>query len=184
MKVYRIIMTLLIFIICANSYGQKQIDISKHPGYIDLEKIKIPASATKVTEIDIGPSLLRMISLLGNSTEMGKQLAGFLSIRVKSFEINQEEAVKLKPAIEEIERKLADEKWESIVRVKDVDERTNISIKYDKDKIVGLLLMSVKAGGEITFANIVGNFDLETISKLDLGFENSALDSLRKVIEK
>ncbi len=174
-KIFTMLLTLLF--IWVNVHSQ-EIDITKHPGYIDLEKIKIPESAGEITDISLGPAMLRMFKSFGDDEKMSGEMNGLLSIRVKSFEINSELTKKIESIINEIQAKLDKEKWEQLIRVKDRDERTIISMKYEKDRPVGLLIMSYKPLREVTFANIVGYIDIEKIARMGLGFSNSMLDSL------
>jgi len=176
-KIFTMLLTL--FFIWVNVYSQ-EVDITKHPGYIDLEKIEIPESAGEITDISLGPAMLRMFKSFGDDEKMSGEMNGLLSIRVKSFEINSELTKKIEPIINEIQAKLEKDKWEQLVRVKDRDERTIISMKYDKEKPVGLLIMSYKPYHEVTFANIVGYIDIEEIARMGLGFRDSMLDSLEE----
>ena len=177
----KIFAVLLIILFAGMNVYAQEIDITKHPGYIDLEKIKIPESAGEITDICLGPALLRMFKSFDDDDEVANKINGLLSIRVKSFEINDEVTKQIEPIIDDIQAKLEKEKWEQLVRVKDRDERTIISMKYEKNKPVGLLIMSYKPNDEVTFANIVGHIDIEEISKLGLGFSNSMLDSLEDI---
>jgi len=161
-----------------NLYSQ-EVDITKHPGYIDLEMIEIPESAGEITDISLGPALLRMFKSFSDDERSSEKMNGLLSIRVKSFELNSEISKKIELIINDIQKKLENEKWEQLVRVKDRDERTIISMKYEKNRPVGLLIISYKPYDEVTFANIVGHIDIGEISRMGLGFSNSTLDSLK-----
>ncbi len=185
MKKRTFIPIFLIFVLCVGVQAQN-IDLKKQPGYIDLSKIKIPGKAGKVTEISIGPALLKLAAGISESSDekLSKSLSGIFSIQVKSFEVDSEEAEKIRPVMAEIEKKLNRENWERLVRVKEEDELTIVSIKHDKGKVVGLLVMSLKPGDEASFVNVVGNIDLKNIGKIGMGLNDSALDSLQKALEK
>lgn len=174
----KIFTILLILLFTGVQVFAQEIDVTKQPGYIDLEKIEIPESASEVTDISLGPAMLKMFQSFDEDENVSRKMNGLLSIRVKSFEINEEITQKIDPIINEIQEKLEKEKWEQLVRVKDRDERTIISMKYEKNKPVGLLIMSYKPYDTVTFANIVGNIDIEEIARMGMGFSNSMLDSL------
>ena len=176
----------LVFLFLCSTLWAQEIGIKKQPGYVDLSKIEIPGNAGKVTEISLGPALLRLAAGISENSDktLSKSLSGIFSIQVKSFEVDSKEAKKIRPIMAEIEKKLNRENWESLVRVKEEDELTIISIKHEKNKVVGLLVMSLKPGDEASFVNIVGNIDLKNIGKLGMGLNNSALDSLQKALEK
>ncbi len=155
-------------------------DLKKHPGYVDLDQIKIPKGAGDVTEVILGPELLRAFSAFaGSETEMD-QFNNLFSIRVKSFEINQDMAEELYPVFSKIEKKLQKEGWSQLVRVKKNDEEhTNISIKYGKKGgMEGLVVMTIDPYGEAAFVNIIGAINLKDLGFLGNHIDGSALDSL------
>ncbi|MFO7891637.1 MAG: DUF4252 domain-containing protein [bacterium] len=175
-KIFTTVLFLLFIFVTVYS---QEIDITKHPGYIDLEMIEIPESAGEITDISLGPAMLRMFKSFGDNERGLKNMDGLLSIRVKSFEIDSEVTKKIEPIINNILVKLENDKWEQLVRVKDKDERTVISMRYEKNRPVGLLIMSYKPYREVTFANIVGHIDIGEIARMGMGFSNSTLDSLK-----
>ena len=177
-----LIAALLLVAFCMNSVAQ-EIDIEKHSGYINLDSIPVPKSAGKVTDVNIGPELLKIASTVAQEDEdLGEVLSGIFSIRVISFEVDSNEADELLPYIEKIEQKLNAEQWTNVVQVRDGGERTRVSMKIADGKAVGLFVMSIEPGDEITFINIVGgNLDLTKIGSLGLGLESSALDSLKNL---
>lgn len=160
----------------------QDVDITRHPGYVDLEEIAIPDNAGQVTDIDLGPALLRLALWAEEETgveDLQKSLSGLLSLRVKSFDIRLDETDRIRTAMEKIDKKLKKDKWEMLVRVKSEEAVTNISLKTKKGKIVGFFLMSMEAGENVSFANIVGgNIDLESIKNMGLGLKDAGLDSL------
>lgn len=160
----------------------QEVDLTKLPGYVDLGMIRIPEHAAEVTDIDFGPALLRLAGLVqinDEDEELGKILSGLMSIRVKSFEIRPDETENIRSIMEEIDQKLTHDAWESLVRVKGETQLTNISIMFDKNKIVGFFLMSLEGGESATFANIVGvNIDLDSIRKIGMGLEDLDMDGI------
>jgi hypothetical protein len=173
---------ILLVAFCMNSPAQ-EIDIEKHSGYINLDNIPVPKSAGKVTDVNIGPGLLKIASTASQEDEdLGKVLSGIFSIRVISFEVDSSGTDELLPYIEKIEKKLKAEQWENVVKVRDGEERTRVCMKITDGKAVGLFVMSIEPGDEVTFINIVGgNLDLAKIGSLGLGVEGSALDSLKNL---
>ena len=177
----------LIILLCMGAYAQ-EIEIRKHPGYVDLDEIKIPEAAVEITDIDLGPALIALMQLGRDEDEdddFSKGLSGLLSIRVKSFEIEFDEARRLRRMMEKFDEKLNLKEWTPLIRTKSRDELTNISMKIDKGKIVGFFLMSLDRDEGVSFVNIVGgNVDLESIKNFGLGLSDSALDSLEESLEK
>lgn len=169
---------LMIFVLMTQLKAQ-DMDVTTLPGYVDLEQIPIPSKAGRITNITLGPPLLRIATQTVNGDdELSETLSGLFSITVKTFEIDSQVAEELKPKIEAIEEKLNNEDWQRIVEVKDIDEYTTIRMKYDKEKAAGLLIMSLE-DDEASFVNIVGSIDFEQIGKLGGGLHIDALDSLQ-----
>lgn len=178
---------LCVFLVLCMSLRAQEGDVKKHPGYIDLEKIKIPDHAEEVTDIDLGPALLALAQLGGEDEDedFSKGLAGILSIRVKSFEIGYDEVDEIRSVMKKIEKKLKEEEWIPIIRSRRDDESTNVSMKIVDGKVVGFLLMSIDPGDEVSFVNVFGgNIDLDHIKNIGLGLSGSALDSLGKNLKK
>ncbi len=174
----------MFFVLCVSLQAQN-VDLKKHPGYIDFEKIKIPDHAERVTDIDLGPALLALLQLADDDDDLKEGLAGIMSIRVKSFEIDYDEDGEIKVIMEKIEKKLKRENWVSIIRTRSDDESANVSMKIEDSKVVGFLLMSIDPGDEVTFVNVFGgNIDLGHIKNIGLGISGSALDSLESSIKK
>jgi hypothetical protein len=179
-------MMLMLSLICTTLISAQEINLEKHPGYIDFNSIKIPSDAVTVTDIDLGPALLRLAGMMSEEAddELQKSLASLLSIRVKSFEID-ENTGDIDRAMDRIEKKLSAEKWERLVYIRDGEERTNISLKVDAEKVVGFVLMSI-GDDEVTFINVVGgNIDLDTIKQMgrDFDFEDRLEQKMERDFE-
>jgi len=185
MKMRQLVPVILIILLpCGWALAQDDAAVKKHPGYIDLEQIKIPADAGEVTDINIGPGLMRMLAALGDEDQdIERQMKDFFSIRVRSFEMHPEMMESILETMQDIEKKLEKEKWESLIRVKNRDERVNVSIKYDtKNRMQGLLIMAMDPDDEeVTFVNLVGKINIGDLANLGVGLNGSALDSLKKL---
>lgn len=181
----RLIVFGTILIVCAfGTLSAQDRDIENLPGYISFDNIQIPSNAEDVTDIDIGPGLLNMFAGMAedNGDEVEDVMKGFVSIRVKSFNIDSSMVGQVRDTMKKIESKLKSEKWEQLVRVKSSDELTNVSIKYDKNKkMQGLLVMSIENDDEVTFVNLVGHLDLAKLGKMGLHLNEAALDSLKEL---
>ncbi|MBN2415786.1 DUF4252 domain-containing protein [bacterium] len=160
----------------------QDVDVKKLPGYIDLSKITIPVDAEDVTEIDLGPGLLKMMSRFTGDEEDGEEsvFSGVFSIRVKSFEAKGDQLAEIKVIMDEIEAKLRKDKWEQLVRVKQENQYTTVSMLLEGERTIGTMIMSIDDDGEVLFANIVGNFSMEKIAEFGLGLNDSTLKSLRE----
>ncbi len=167
------------------AYAQDE-DLKKHPGYVDLSAITIPDKASNVTEIFLGPALLKIATMAegGEDEEIAAVLAGLHGIQVKTFEVEPTESGEIIPIIDRIEKRLKGEGWERLVLVKEEEERVVVSVKSDGEKVVGLLVMAFDPNEEAAFVNIVGTIDFKTLESLDINLDDSVLDSLKSHAEK
>ncbi len=181
MRIRIIVCASLIFLVTTAFVLAQDFDLTKHPGYIDLSQIEIPKGAGDITEVTIGPELLRAFAAMGGGAEgLPADMKSLFSINVKTFEINAEIADELRPVFEKIEKKMAKEGWVSLVKVrKNGEENTNVSIKYDKKgEMQGLMVMSIDPFDEAAFVNIVGKINIKDLGFLGQHVSGSALDSL------
>lgn len=158
-------------------------DIKDHPGYINLDDIEIPKTSESMTMIDLGPELLRIFSK-SDDEDAGEKVSRIISIHVRSFESDSIDMEELQPVIERIEKKLERENWKQLIYTKEEDEQTTVSLKYDEDRILGLLVMSIDPTEEVTFVNIIGDFNLDDLDDFDIDLDDDTLDSLRNSIDK
>ena len=126
----------------------------------------------------IAAGLGRSALVVTNAGADGEQKV--IAIRVKSYESDDLDLETLQPIIAKIEAKLENEDWEQIVRVREGDERTTVSVKYDEKDVLGLFVMAIEPGDEVAFVNIVGRFNLNDLDNFDIDLDDAALDSLRE----
>ncbi|MCK5086622.1 MAG: DUF4252 domain-containing protein [Melioribacteraceae bacterium] len=170
----------LLLIFSSSLFAQKG-DYSKYAGYVDFGNLSAFETGEEVTEVLIEEHLLRMVAKLAikEEPELSSVLDGIKLIKVHSFEISEENFTKLSDKTKKIENELMNKGWDRIVRVKSKDELVNVFIKtVNEDKIEGLVVTTVEKQGEAVFVNIVGDIDLETISKLSDKFDIPNLHGL------
>jgi len=169
----------------AVSWGQVE-DIRGYPGYVDLELITVPENAEKAVDLRIGPRLMRVVRESENRVEErdGDAARRILSLQIKSFTVDAEDAERMKPALFEFEKRLKEENWRPVIRMKRPAGLTNVSVKYGRGRRVdGFFIMSVNPGSEASFVNIIGDVDAELLQGMLVNVSEDVLDSLRKTIE-
>ncbi len=178
MKIVLIIIPLLMLLAGETCVRAGDTDLEKMPGYVDLEKIQIPSDAEEVTDIDLGPEILKMA--LGVSDEENPEIVEALSkiqsIRVKAFELDEEYAEEVRSQFDEIAKRLKADDWKRLIHIKSGDEIVNVNVKHDSENIVGLMVMVYESDSEAVFVNIVGEIDLALLAKLAKEFEGVDLD--------
>jgi hypothetical protein len=164
-----------------------QDDVKRNPGYVDLDDIEIPDSVGEVTEVNLGPDLMRIAAPFCPSPPGEAEMKFPMSIRVKSFQTDPRSAERMKPLMEKIAKQLHDKNWIDLVHVKKKNEFTVVSVKMDKhNKQAGMMVMSVEPSGEVSFVNLVGNMDMNMLPMMGINVGNgfSAMDSLRDIKER
>lgn len=147
----------VVLTVCLGVHAQ-EFELEKHPGYIDLEKITIPEKADCVTDITLGPAVLRFMKRMKiDDEDREKGISGIFSIRVKAFEVDHDESDKIQSIMNEFEKAMEKKGWENLVRVKKRDERMDIRVKFDEEQAVGIFVMAHEPGEEVAFINVVGD---------------------------
>lgn len=174
MNTKRLIVAVVFLLLCALS-AQAQQDLSGHPGYVDLDQIQIPVDTANITEVNLGPELLKMAMKMDTGEEgLNDTLDGLFGIRVKSFDLTPELAGQIKPIVDDIQAQLDNEGWKRLVYVKDGAELVTVSIKYDpadESKVAGMMVVAFEPGAEATFVNMVGSIDLASLGGLMDGMD-------------
>jgi len=158
-------------------------DIKNHPGYIDLDDIKVPQTSQSMTMIDLGPEILGLFTK-SDREDGDEKSSSIISIHVRSYESDSIDVEELQPVIERIQKKLKKEDWKQLIYSKEGDEQTTVSIKYGGDRILGLFVMAIDPADEVTFVNVIGDFKLSDLDDFDIDLDEDTLDSLRQSIGK
>ena len=159
-------------------------ELRKHPGYVDFSKIQILGEAEESVEVFLQSPILKLVAAVTGEQdpELARMLKNLLLVRVNSFKLHTEETAKILPEINRIEKKLNEQNWQKIVRVvKDKQDRANIYLKVDdNDRIAGLVVMAIDDDNEAVFVNIVGNIDMNQVSKLGKKFKINELERINE----
>jgi hypothetical protein len=182
-----IVATTLFLIVCTwvlAAQAQVEQDITRMPGYVDLERIEIPRDAEEMALVDLTPSLLQLAtSTTDEDPELARALAMIRSLRVKSFSLDEEHAAQLRPIIDDIQDELERDGWDQLVYVRSGDEIFTLSTKKDEDKIAGLMVVAFEPGEEAAFVNVVGEINLSTLLAMARGFDDGDLDDILDQLE-
>lgn len=153
---------------------------SKYPGFIDFSRYFNIDPAHIKTEVEIKNPLLSLVASATKNED--KELSNLLDrlqlIKVYTFTTPSNKSTIIEQ-IEDLDKKMTTEKWDRFVKVREYEQNevTNIYIKYDKDRVSGLTVLSLD-NDETTLINIVGDIDMKSISKLSQQFNIPELDTL------
>ena len=152
---------ILTAIFCISTIGSiaQDINLENHPGYINLEEIKIPEKAARMTDIVLGPAFVKFVKWARgqDDEDMEKSFSGIISIRVKAFETDRDETDSIREMMSKFEKELETKNWENLVRVTKEDERVEVRVKFEEEKAVGIFVMAHEHGDEVAFVNVVGD---------------------------
>jgi hypothetical protein len=171
----------LVLLLCGAASAE-EVDVKTLPGYVNLEDIEIPGDAGKVTEISLGPGLLKIAQTTSDNgdEQLSETLSKLQCIQVKTFEVDAESTDEIRRVMKKIAAKLKKDDWERLVTVKSEDEFVIVSVKKGEERIHGLLVMALETDGEAVFANIAGDFELEHLGDLDELLELEAADIIEE----
>lgn len=175
-KVISIIVVLLLVSIC--TIQAQDVALEKHPGYVDLEEIDIPGDAEDITDISLGPAFLRLLQEFTEDMDDDEipKFSGLISIRIKAFDVHYRDEERIRSKMEKIAAQLKKEDWEMFVHLKGEDEFVNISVKFDGERIIGIMLMALESGDEAAFVNVVGNeidSSIRMMGKMSMGWNGA-----------
>lgn len=139
------------------------------PGYVDAQTIEAWFDVPPTVEINLKGALLEMVAEAsrGSNPELGNLLQRLKAIQVRSFNLDGGPSEETFQRADALIDRLESEGWETIVRVREEDERVNIQLKMEDDAIAGLVVMVLEPqSGESNFVNIVGSIRPEDIGRL------------------
>lgn len=169
----------LIFVLFFPALIFGEADYSQYPGYFDFGDMTGFKEAEKSVEVYISEPLLSLVAALNQEDpDLNELISKLVLIRVEQFSIEPEKREDIDNTIETFSKQLRKRKWDKMVSVKDHDERIEIFLKTDGEKISGLLVMALEGNGEAAFINIVGELDLKLLGKLGAKFNIPALKTI------
>lgn len=173
MKTKSLIISVLMLIFCISLSAQKK-DYSSYAGYVEFGDLSAYEDGGEVTEVLIEEHLLKMIAKLAvnEEPEMGEVLKGIKLVKVHTFEVTKDNYEALRAKITSLNERIMDAQWDRIVRTRSNREMVNVFIKTaGEESIEGLVVTLVEKDGDAVFVNIVGDINLETISRLGDKFD-------------
>jgi hypothetical protein len=182
-------------------------DLADNPGYLPLEKLFIGNQQPTVEVTLSGPVLKMLMQLpaqfddddedLQNVTEMLRVIE---HIYVRVYEIDEDQQADMVGLIDDTSKKLEDEAWQRIVRVRDEDDSTvdiHVKLSDDGENLNGLAIMAIEEseGGpdngdpddnygeedktELVIVNIVGNFNPAYLANIGKQMDIDYLDGVK-----
>jgi len=168
--------------------------VEQMAGYVDFAKFGLGVNQEPTVEVNLTGPMLKLAALASDDSDedLGKMLSGLAGIYVRTYKVDDVSPAGFDKAISSISQHLQQTGWETIVKVRERDERAHIAIKMDGENIVGMTVLAMDEndndiGDEVVFVNIVGLIDLARIGRMGKHFDIDidALDSLdRNAVKK
>ena len=180
MKTKSLMISVLMLIFCVSLSAQKK-DYTKYAGYVEFGDLTAYEDGGEITEVLIEEHLLRMIAKIAvnEEPEMGEVIKGIKLVKVHTFEVTESNYESLRTRITSINESLMGDQWDRIVRTRSSREMVNVFIKTAGEELIeGLVVTQVEKNGDAVFVNIVGDIDLETISRLGDKFDIPGIEDL------
>ncbi|OUW17510.1 MAG: hypothetical protein CBD18_04390 [Opitutales bacterium TMED158] len=152
-------------------------------GRIDFAEFISASPNDAKVEVNISKPLLRLATSLvkEESPEVAALIHGLESIRVRVYEITDDNRSEFEQSVQDISSKLSDEKWEKLARVRDGNANVGIFARILDDDSISGIVVSVAEKKEAVFVNIVGDVALDAIADLGKQLNLPALDILKEI---
>ena len=183
MNILKSVLTATLLLALVAPIAAKEVDITKMPGYVDLSRITVPSGAEDIVDIDIDGEMLQMAASDGDGG-LQRALADLKSVRVKSFDMNEQVTAQMKPVIESMRKQLEKDDWNQMIYVKNDDETFTVSVKKDEGKMVGLMVIAFEPEDSATFVNIIGDLNLKSLASLIDEFGDGEFEELLESLDE
>lgn len=173
----------LVLVVAAGARAADQ-DVTKMPGYVDLDVVKVPDDATEVRLVDLGPDMLADVAKQETEhDELARIISRIQAIHVKSFAFVPEQRDKIQGYVNQLDKSLTKGGWKRLIFVQGKEELVSVSTLRHAEGIGGWMVMVID-DTDATFANLVGDIDLAAIASLAMGSDKGDLDELMAKLQE
>jgi hypothetical protein len=162
--------------------SQEHGPIESHPGYLNIDSVLEGSENYLTSEVYLRNYILRMIAKVTKKSEpdFANMLEAIKLIRVVEFEFDAEGLNSTLAQAESLVNHLQQSRWDTLVRSKQADKTLQICIQSDReDHIYALAIVSWDAY-KMTIVNVVGDIDLEMLSRLGSQFGIDELEDFEE----
>ncbi|PSQ81975.1 MAG: hypothetical protein BRD46_00785 [Bacteroidetes bacterium QS_8_68_15] len=149
----------------------------KRLGYVAPDIVEGWFDTAPTVEVNLDGALLDMVANASQSDqpEAAALLRRLTALRVRIFPTEGVQMSTLESRAGRLMNRLSERGWQTVVRVRDENEQTNIQVRMreDSDAVAGLVVLVNQPGGESVFANLVGN-----VSPSEVGDLSGAIEGL------
>ncbi len=161
-----------------------QDDLRRDPGYLDLTDVEEWFDTEPWLEVNIKGALLSLIteaSKAEDDPELTSILGKLKAIEVRGYPLTSAMFEDIDRRTSLLAKRLEGQGWDTIVRVREDDERVNVYLKSDGKTIAGLVVMVLDPSDDdgAIFVNIVGDIDPQQIGRIGRKFNIDPLSDIR-----
>lgn len=170
----RILCCLLLVLGLTGVAQAQQDNLSRDPGYVDLNMIEGWFDREAKIEVNIKGALLELVAEASRyeDPELANLLKKLRAIQVRGYEVSPGDFRAVEDRMSSLARSLESEGWDTVVKVREDDERVNMFTRIEDGAIAGMMVMVIsEADDESYFVNIVGEISPEQIGRIGRRFD-------------
>lgn len=124
-----------------------------------------PESIEAKVEVNLTAKLISLVTKsVSNQPEVAELIQMLDGIYVRTYD---RVIIDEKKLVNYFQKKLKEDKWEVLVKIKEESEIVEISLLFDEDTVYGIFIIVIpETSGEATFVNIIGEIAPEQIEEL------------------
>jgi hypothetical protein len=137
------------------------------PGYLDLNVIESWFDEEASIEVNVQGALLNLVMEASRheDEELADMIGKLKGVYVRGYDVTADQVADISNRTGRLARTLSDRGWETVVRVREDDERVDVFMRTEQNRIAGLVVMVVDPE-ETIFVNIVGEIDPADIGRI------------------
>ncbi len=151
------------------------------PGAVDFAALGLGSDEEATVEVNLSGPLLQLAASATEDEDdpgLSAMLSKLDAITVRTYSMEGKAADAYDKQVIALSKKLEADGWQTIVKVREKNEKAHIAVKVIGDRIVGLTVIAYDHDDELAFINIVGDIDMKQIGRLGRHMNIDALDSL------
>ena len=176
-------MPLVLLALCALGLipaARAQSSLAGDPGYIDLRTVDAWFDGEPRIEVNIRGALLKLVAEAARheDPELTNLLLKLRAIEVRGYPLSRSAFAGIERRTSELARRLEAQGWDTVVRVRERGERTDVYMKVHDGAIAGLAVLVLEPDSDdgAVFVNIVGEIDPEQIGRIGSKFNIRPLE--------
>ena len=148
--------------------------LDREPGYLDLATVDTWFEAEPWLEVNIKGALLKLVAEASRyeDPELTDLLLKLKAIEVRGYALSWPQYEGIERRTSDLAKRLEAKGWDTVARVRERSERTDVYLKVHDGVIAGLAVLVLEPGSDdgAVFVNIVGEIDPEQIGRIGSKF--------------